>query len=422
MKICVLIYGLIDSIDLVINNIEDIFYNHELDLIVSLNNFIENDKYDIIFNNPKIKKKILINDIHDDSYRNSLNYSYKLSNGLKILDSDYDLYIIIRTDIIINNIDFSNLDNSKLYFSNKNINQFTKEIKDRINDNIIITKNYELLKKMINIYNYNLQNNNYLDIILYNYLKLYNINYDLINIEYKLILSKFNIIEIAGYSCSGKSTLINLLKSLFKNENILILETDKYHKLESLNDNYKTYTDLNLYEDVYYLKIDNEIYQVDYDHSTGKFIQKDKIESNDNIILYGLHTLYQNNIHTLLDIKIFMDTDKDLIKKWKINRDVNQRGYSLTKIVKQIEDREKDYDEYIINQKKDADIIINFYENYIELLECKLLIQNSNIINKIIKNILELNYNIIFQNNILIINLKNNNYYDQIFYIISLIY
>jgi hypothetical protein len=84
----------------------------------------------------------------------------------------------------------SQLDYNKLYFSNKNINQFTKEIKDKVNDNIIITKNYKLLEKMINLYNYNLQNNNYLDIILYNYLKINNIEYDLLNIDYKLIVSK----------------------------------------------------------------------------------------------------------------------------------------------------------------------------------------------------------------------------------------
>jgi uridine kinase len=430
MKICILICGLTRSIDLVINNIENIFSEHNIDLIVSLNNIFENNKYDLIFNNSNIIKKIFINDIHDNSYRNSLNYSYKLCDGLKILPFNYDLYIIIRTDIIINNIDLSQLDNNKLYFSNKNINQFTKEIKDKVNDNIIITKNYNFLKKLINLYNYNLENNNYLDIVLYNYLKTNNIEYDLLNIDYKLILSKCNIIAIAGDSGSGKSTLMNVLKPLFENESILTLETDRYHKWERGDNNYQKYTHLNpyanhlekMYEDVYDLKIGNEIYQVDYDHSSGRFTQKEKIESKNNIILCGLHTLYENKIHTLLDIKIFMNTDRELIKKWKIHRDVMERGYSLEKVLKQIEVREKDYEEYIINQKNNADIIINFYENLNKILECKLLIQNSNIIDKIIKNILELNYSILIENNILIINLKNNDYYIQIFYIISLIY
>ena len=44
-----------------------------------------------------------------------------------------------------------------------------------------------------------------------------------------------------------------------------------------------------------------------------------QIKSSDQIILCGLHTLYTNDLNELLDIKIFMDTDRNLIKKWKIN-------------------------------------------------------------------------------------------------------
>jgi hypothetical protein len=39
-----------------------------------------------------------------------------------------------------------------------------------------------------------------------------------------------------------------------------------------------------------------------------------------------------------------MDTDRELIKKWKINCDVIERGYNLDIVLKQIEFREKDYE------------------------------------------------------------------------------
>ena len=67
-------------------------------------------------------------------------------------------------------------------------------------------------------------------------------------------------------------------------------------------------------------------------------------------------------MNELLNLKIFLDTDRELIKKWKIERDVNERGYNLEKVLKQIKSREKDYNEYIIQQKENADIIIQFYE------------------------------------------------------------
>lgn len=440
MKICILICGLKRCIDLVINNIEEIFIDHEISIITSLNNNI-NEKELII--NKNIIKKLFMNDIHGNSFRNSLNYCNKLVNGLKIIENNYNLYIIVRTDLIIKNINLDDIENNKLYFSKKNMNQFTKDVLNKVNDNIILTKDYNLLLELINLYEFTKYNNNYLDIILYNYLNKYNVDYDFIDIDYKLILSKCNVIAIAGDSGSGKSTLLKVLTPLFGENNILTLETDRYHKWERGNENYQTYTHLNpyanhlekMYEDVYDLKIGNEIYQVDYDHSSGRFTQKEKIESKNNVIICGLHTMYENKIKDILDIKIYLDTDRELIKKWKIERDVKERGYSMEKVLKQIEFREKDYEIYISKQKKNADIIINFYEIN-KNLECNLIINNHTIINKILKELLRLNYEIKYKKNYLIIKLKNefkienniinnillNNYYKEIFNIIHLIF
>lgn len=422
MKICILICGLKRCIDLVINNIENIFIAHDISIITCLD---KNEDIHCLSNN--IIKELYINNIHDNSFRNSLNYCYKVNNGLKIIENNYDLYIILRTDFILQNIDIYNLDNDKLYFSKKNINQFTKNIDNKINDNIIITKNYNLLINLINLYDFSKNNNNYLDIILYNYLQINNIQYELIDIDYKLILSKCNIIAIAGDSGSGKSTLLKALTPLFGEENILALETDRYHKWERGNENYQTYTHLNpyanylekMYEDVYDLKIGNEIYQVDYDHNTGKFTQKEKIDSKKNIVICGLHTIYGNKIKNIIDIKIYIDTDRELLKKWKIQRDVVERGYSIEKVMKQIEVREKDYEKYIIRQKENSDIIINFYEEN-ENIECNLIIQNKYIINVILQELLKLNYDIQYENNNVVIKLKNkvvflNEYVNNIF-------
>jgi len=421
MKICILICGLKRCIDLVINNIEEIFIEHEINIITCLNNEIENK---IKINNKNIIKQLFINDIHNNSFRNSLNYCKKIDGGLRIIENNYDIYIVLRTDLIIKNINFDDIKDNKLYFSKKNMNQFTKNVLNKVNDNIILTKDYNLLFEFIHLYEFAINNNNYLDIVLYNYLNTYNINYELIDIDYKLILSKCNVIAIAGDSGSGKSTLLKVLTPLFDENNILTLETDRYHKWERGNDNYQTYTHLNpyanhlekMYEDVYDLKIGNEIYQVDYDHNSGRFTQKEKIESKNNVIICGLHTMYDNKIKDILDLKLYLDTDRKLIKKWKIERDVNERGYSMEKVLKQIEFREKDYEEYIVKQKENADIIINFYEDNSKL-ECNLIIQNSNIINKILKELLELKYEIKYDNNNLIIRL-NDNYYKEIYVIL----
>ena len=78
-------------------------------------------------------------------------------------------------------------------------------------------------------------------------------------------------------------------------------------------------------KDVYNLKIGSEIYSVDYDHDTGKFTQEEKIVSKNNVILCGLHTLYSKKTNDIIDLKIFIDTDRELIKKWKIKRGIYRR-------------------------------------------------------------------------------------------------
>jgi len=403
MRICFIICGQPRSIDLVIKNIDELFKNHQINYYICLtNNYKDYEKEynynfninDIIINN-KIKKLLLVNDIYNSEFRNLKNYTKKIINTLNIINNtdEYDTYILIRSDFIFNSTEFLDLitSNNKIYVSNKRYNQYTKDITNKCNDNIIICKNLNIFKKLVNLDEYINKNNDYLEIILHNYFKEYNIDYEEIDISYKLILSRCNIIAIAGDSGSGKTTLLNELTELFEKDSYLKLETDRYHKWERGNENYLEFTHLNpeannlekMSKDVYNLKIGSEIYSVDYDHDTGKFTQEEKIESKSNVILCGLHTLYNKNVNDIIDLKIFMDTDRELIKKWKIKRDVEERGYSIEKVLKQIKTREKDYEEYIKNQKDNADIIINFVEdNY--SLKCFLRIINKNLINKVI--------------------------------------
>lgn len=419
MKIVICICGLTRSISLVIENFTHLFKEHSVNFIISTsdNNDTEylNNNNDVDMSN-NIIKFLKLKDYDYNDYRNSENYSNKITNAINIIPEKYDLYIVARSDLILNEINLGDINTDKLYFSNTHTNNYSNNYSKnelRVSDNIIITKNYNLLVELIDLHKYNQKNKNYLDINLFHYIKQKGIEYELINIKYKLILSKCNIIAISGDSGSGKTTLSKTLTTLFKTE-CCLLETDRYHKWERGDMNYKKYSHLNpqanhlerMNEDVFQYKIGNDIYQVDYDHSSGKFTQKQKIYNKDNLVLCGLHTLYQENMNELLNLKIYLDTDRELIKKWKIQRDVNERGYSLEKVLKQIENREKDYNEYIIKQKDYADIVIQFYEIENEL-QCNFIIQNNVVKEKTIDKIIQCDYKITYDNgNNLIIQLK----------------
>lgn len=122
-------------------------------------------------------------------------------------------------------------------------------------------------------------------------------------------------------------------------------------------------------------------------------------------------------MNDIIDLKIFMDTDRELIKKWKIKRDVEERGHSVEKVTSQILKREKDYDEYINVQKKNADIIIKFYEENHKIY-CKIIVNNKKFMNKIIYNN-KYNYTINGDNNEIVL---CNNYYDNIINLIKNIF
>jgi uridine kinase len=201
--------------------------------------------------------------------------------------------------------------------------------------------------------------------LLHNYLNDNAIKYKLVDVNYMVILSLCNTIAITGDSGSGKTTISNILKDILKDS--FLLECDRYHKWERHDKNWQNYTHLNpqanyitkMCDDVFDLKIGNKIYQIDYDHASGKFTDKQLIEPKDNIIICGLHCLYMPD--NIINLKIYMDTDDNLRIPWKINRDVKKRGYSIEKIYNQIKEREHDYSKYIKPQKEKANVIVRFY-------------------------------------------------------------
>ena len=101
-----------------------------------------------------------------------------------------------------------------------------------------------------------------------------------------------------------------------------------------------------------------------------------------------------------------MDTNKELIKKWKILRDVNERKHNIDKILEQINNRVDDYNSYILCQRNNADFIVNFFEANNEL-KCNFIITKKNIFNSLHKYFINYNYSYTLKNDEYIVELKN---------------
>ena len=371
-----------------ISNIEeDIdFINHELRPVSLI--FEENTKF-------KVTKRL--NDLHNLWFK-----FYKL-NRLKAINEDahkrkYDIVIKYRPDlqILSNDLFFGDLKLDVVYLPIESVidKKKLRNPQDKFICDVFAYGNSSVMDSYFNVFQtldaLTERYGHVSETVLYHYLLDNGIAFQLQEIKYNILLSSCNIFAICGDSGSGKSTLGIVLKQYFSSS--FMLEGDRYHKWERHDDNWKEFTHLNpesnflskMSQDIFDLKVGKTVYQVDYDHATGKFTDKEQIDSSDNIIVCGLNSLYSENNH-LYNLKIFMDTDERLKHRWKIRRDVHERGHKLEHVMEQIASRKHDYEQYIASQRSKSDLVIKFYPRInnpdifdkMENLSLKLYVRNT---------------------------------------------
>lgn len=178
-------------------------------------------------------------------------------------------------------------------------------------------------------------------------------------------------IGIAGDSGVGKSSMLGKIEQLFgSDKDVLFIEGDGDHRWRRGDKNWENYTALDpranyLYrqaKDIHILKAGNHVDRTEYDHDLGIFTELKRVKPKKYIVLCGLHALYLPQLRQELDLKIFIDTDSELRKFWKIQRDTSERGYSKDQIVAQIEKRLPDAEKYIYPQKEFADMVIIYFD------------------------------------------------------------
>ena len=181
--------------------------------------------------------------------------------------------------------------------------------------------------------------------------------------------SRPTVIGIGGDSGVGKTSLTKDLIKLFGTDRVLIVEGDGDHKWERGHEKWSQFTHLNpkanfLHEQAATLEIlknGSSAKRVEYDHHKGIFTSPKKIDPNDFIVMCGLHPLLLSKTRKIVDLKIYIDTDENLRRHWKIIRDCGERGYTVEKVVNQIESRIEDAKKYIYPQKNFADLIIKHF-------------------------------------------------------------
>lgn len=175
------------------------------------------------------------------------------------------------------------------------------------------------------------------------------------------------IISVSGPSGVGKTTLSKILAICLGHTESLIISGDDCHRWERGDENWKFMTHLNpkannIDQEVAHLtslKKGIEINRRIYSHASGHFSEPLKISPKKNIIYEGLHSMH-GPLKEISDLSFYLDVDNELKNEWKISRDSKKRGYTIDQIVKAIENRKADEEQFIKPQKQVCDVVIKF--------------------------------------------------------------
>lgn len=173
------------------------------------------------------------------------------------------------------------------------------------------------------------------------------------------------MIGIGGDSGAGKHTVANDVAKVI-GPRLSLIYGDDDHKWERGHEMWKLYTHLdprsNLLavqqETLASLRRGGDIRKRHYDHDRGRFTSKLLVRSNEFVALVGLHPFYLPLQRELLHLKVFVDPDEDLRRRWKIDRDMAKRGYTRDQVLEQIEKRMEDSKKYVRPQAKHADLVL----------------------------------------------------------------
>ena len=178
------------------------------------------------------------------------------------------------------------------------------------------------------------------------------------------------IIGVTGGSGSGKTTVSKAIYDNLNGQSIQIITQDTYYndqadmtmaERKAVNYDHPLAFDSDLlYEQLNQLRhnqaIDMPVYNYEeYTRSTETV----RVEPQDVIILEGILILDDERLRSLMDIKVYVDTDDDIRIIRRIQRDIQERGRSLDSVINQYLATVKPmYHQFVEPTKRYADLIV----------------------------------------------------------------
>ena len=178
------------------------------------------------------------------------------------------------------------------------------------------------------------------------------------------------VIGICGGTGSGKTTVANKIVDSVGRANVVFLQQDAYYRdlgdmpLEvkrHLNFDHPDALDNDLLiNHLRTLKAGESIDQPVYDYSThSRTNQKRHIDPRPVIIVEGILVFVSAELRSLMDMKVFVDTDADIRFIRRLQRDLEERGRSAKSVMDQYQTTVRPMHlQFVEPSKRYADVII----------------------------------------------------------------
>ena len=178
------------------------------------------------------------------------------------------------------------------------------------------------------------------------------------------------VVGIAGGTGSGKTTVVKEVVKRLPKDEVAIVPQDSYYKDNShipmeerhdINFDHPSSIEFKLLIDhIAQLKKGKPIKQPIYSYLTcSRSDETIEVEPKNVIIIEGIMILQNSRLRDLMDIKVFVDADNDDRLMRVIQRDNEERGRSVNKVLNRYEDTVKPMHlQFIEPTKRYADIII----------------------------------------------------------------
>jgi phosphoribulokinase len=176
------------------------------------------------------------------------------------------------------------------------------------------------------------------------------------------------MLGVVGDSAAGKTTVTRGLVRVLGEDSVTHLCTDDYHRYDRSQRAQLGITPLNPacnYLDIAaqhlgHLRAGEPILKPVYRHQDGTFGAPEYVTPERFILIEGLLGYYLPEMRDVYDVRVFLDPQEDIRRRWKVQRDCSRRGYTTDQVLSELDRRESDSGAYIRPQRRWADMLVSF--------------------------------------------------------------